>query len=89
MVLDGFRIPAMVVTLFERMSLRMVEAGHRRYSAQGVLERIRWHVAIAKRGEYKVNNNWSAPLARWFLDKNPELAGFFETRQQRSKEPTS
>ena len=54
-----------------------------RYSADAILHRCRWHWQV-ERGDrgFKINNNWSAPLARWFLKIHPEAAGFFELRER-------
>jgi len=76
-------IPPNVCVLFERLSLQVAEQGWQRYSADAVLHRIRWHHQI-DRGDrsFKANNNWTAPLARWFLKLHPELPGFFELRER-------
>jgi hypothetical protein len=56
-----------------------------RYSSDAVLHRIRWEYQI-ERGirEFKCNDHWTAPLARWFLKKHPHMDGFFELRQARA-----
>lgn len=78
---DVSDIPADVVALFEQLALRIARTGFERYSARAVLHRIRWHYQIDKgdRG-FKANNNWTPRLARWFMEKHPELDNFFETR---------
>ena len=76
-------VPAEVCILFERLALEVAKAGFARYSADAVLHRIRWHEQIERgnRG-FRANNNWTAPLARWFLKRNPQLPGFFELRDR-------
>lgn len=78
---DG--IPADVCLYFERLALELHGAGFSRYSADAVLHRIRWHWQV-ERGDrgFKANNNWTAPLARWFLKRNPKAEGFFELRER-------
>ncbi len=78
-------IPVDVATLFERFALEAASRV-RRYSSDAILHRIRWHETI-ERGtrDFKCNDHWTAPLARWFMARHPELDGFFETRE-RSKE---
>jgi hypothetical protein len=80
-------VPVAVCDLFESLSLRVHENGHKRYSADAILHRIRWHYHI-ERGDtaFKANNNWTAPLARWFLANHPEAPGFFETRERISQD---
>jgi hypothetical protein len=76
-------IPAPICDKFERLALDVASMGYKRYSADSVLHRLRWHYHIEKgdRG-FKCNNNWTAPLARWFLKRHPELPKFFELRER-------
>ena len=56
-------------------------AGHQHYSADAILHRIRWEFQIVRgMRKFKANNNWTAPLARWFLNRHPEMPGFFSLR---------
>jgi hypothetical protein len=79
---DG--VPLDICALFERFTLEAVNSGLKRYSADAVLHRIRWYCQVERRsGEFKCNNNWTAPLARWFMATYPRHAGFFETRERK------
>lgn len=79
-------VPAEVYTEFERVALALAGTGWRRYSADAILHRIRWHMQVERgQRDFKVNNNWSAPLARWFAARNPEHDSLFETRQSVAK----
>jgi len=74
-------VPVEVCELFEEVALQVSEAGFDRYSARAIAHRLRWHQQIEKGNrEFKMNNLWTAPLARWFLARHPELPDFFETR---------
>lgn len=76
-------VPADVAATFETLSLDVAARGFQRYSASAIAERIRWHYAIDRgRRDFRLNNNWTAGLARWFLDRHPELPAFFETRER-------
>lgn len=76
-------IPVPVCDCFERLALEVKNMGFKRYSADALLHRIRWHFQIEKGDRaFKCNNNWTAPLARWFLAKHPDLPRFFETRER-------
>lgn len=76
-------IPADVCLKFESLALELFGLGFKRYSADAILHRIRWHWQV-ERGDrgFKVNDHFTAPLARWFLARNPKAAGFFELRER-------
>lgn len=80
-------VPLEVCVLFERFALDLWRAGIRRYSSDAILHRIRWHEHVDKGNrEFKANDHWTAPLARWFLANHPDKEGFFTTRRLRSSE---
>jgi len=67
--------------MFEELALEVAARGFKRYSARTIMHRMRWHHQVEQGNRtFKLNNNWSAGLSRWFLDRHPELPGFFETR---------
>lgn len=80
-------IPHEVCDKFEEMALMLKREHHyKRYSADALLHRIRWHFQIEKgRRGFKCNNNWTAELARWFMRRHPELPRFFELRYKSAK----
>lgn len=69
--------------LFVRYTFEVIRAGQRHYSADAILHRIRWHVNIETKNTdgFKINNNWSAYLARMFMQRFPHHRGFFRTRE--------
>lgn len=70
-----------VYAALRRFALEAKRAGRRRMSINMLGERVRWYTDIETRGEsYKVNNNFRPFYARLLMTKEPELAGFFETR---------
>ena len=76
-------VPPEVCTLFEQLALKVAAHGWKHYSADALLHRIRWEMQIERGNRaFKCNNNWTAPLARWFLACHPEMAGFFELRER-------
>lgn len=77
---DG--IPPEICDLFEQLALQVRARGIEHFSADALLHRIRWEFHV-ERGdsEYKVNNNYSAPLARWLIKKRPEFSSFFSLRK--------
>lgn len=79
---DG--VPQQVADKFEELALDVKAQGFARYSADAILHRLRWHFQIERRNrDFALNNNWAAPLARWFLARHPECRGFFELRERR------
>lgn len=80
-------IPDEVYQKFEELSLHLIRQGWRTYSSDAILHRIRWHMRVERgQRDFKCNNNWTAPLARWFMAKHPQHVGFFETRERRDKD---
>lgn len=74
-------IPAEVCDLFEDLALKVHRKGWGRYSADALLHQIRWHEHIERGNrEFKANNNWTSTLARWFITRHANMAGFFELR---------
>lgn len=86
-LLDG--IPGDVARLFEKLAFDIIEKGFDHYSSDAILHRIRWHYAI-ERGirDFKCNNNWTSKLARWFVNKHPQHAKFFELRTSPGQMPS-
>lgn len=75
-------VPLDVCVLFEKLALRVAKAGFDHYSSDAILHAIRWEEHIEKGNrEFKCNDHWTAPLARWFLANHPELPKFFELRK--------
>ena len=87
-VLESENIPEEVYTKFEMLALQVFAQGRMRYSADAILHRVRWHFSIdERRDDFRCNNNWTAPLARWFLRRHPEVGDFFELRVRKSINP--
>jgi hypothetical protein len=79
-------IPVSVANLFEEISLMLYRQGHKRFSSDAVAHRMRWfHNVERNDSSFKINNNHTSVLARWFLANHPEMAGFFELRQSPSR----
>jgi len=74
-------VPIDVCQLFEELAFTVHKAGFNRYSSDAVLHRIRWEYQVVRgHRDFKCNNNWTADLSRWFMDKHPLMNGFFEIR---------
>lgn len=69
--------------MFQRFTFAVIRSGHRRFSADSILHRIRWETTVAaKNSRFKVNNNFSADYARKFMRQFPEHNHFFEIRKR-------
>lgn len=50
-----------------------------------IFEQLRWRFAVATRGDaWRMNNNYTAHYARLVMSREPDLAGFFETRERKT-----
>jgi hypothetical protein len=74
--------------LFVRFTRQTIQKGFRNYSAQLIIERLRWHTDKPdERGQstFKINNNFNTFYARKFMAFYPQHEGFFRLRVQKSK----
>jgi hypothetical protein len=79
-------IPIEICDKFIELAREAKRSGLRRFSADAIMHRIRWHFIIEqRRGKWKCNNNHTAPLARWAMTNHPDLKGFFATRASPQK----
>ncbi len=81
-----------VYILFQRFAGEVRGRGYRRYSADAILHRIRWHLNVDIRptfdSEFKINDHYSSRLARLLIERDPTYEGFFELRELRAKKTT-
>lgn len=72
------RHPEVYRMLVQRARQAMV-AG-KRVGMRCLYENLRWHVVIERDEEYKLNDHYAPMYARLIMQREPDLAGFFETR---------
>jgi hypothetical protein len=66
------------------MALAMRRRGVARWGFRAAWEILRWQGMLSTTdGQYKLPNNLAPHYARLLMEREPELAGFFETRQLR------
>jgi hypothetical protein len=69
----------------KRLSLQLKRRGNRRGSIGMLFEILRHQYMMQTSGDdYKLNNNFRSRYARLLQAQEPELRGFFETRELRS-----
>lgn len=67
------------------LALGLRRRGRTRYGIASLFEVLRWQRALKTQGDvFKLNNNYRAFYARLLMEREPDLAGFFETREQTS-----
>jgi hypothetical protein len=70
-----------VYLLFDKFTHQIISAGFRRYSADAVMHRIRWHTNIVARNPMlRMSNNHAAYYARLWMANNPQHTQLFELR---------
>ena len=76
-----------VFALFARFAREARDAGLQHYSAQAIIERIRWHCDVEIRGawSFKIDHYFRTKYARLLVETDPSYTGFFEFRQQLKK----
>lgn len=74
---------------FVRFTNDRIRKGFPHFGAKAVWERIRWEMAtpydLDPKHSFKLNNNYPAVYARWFMEEYPEHEGFFRTRMRISE----
>lgn len=62
----------------------MKNIGKKRYGADGIIAVVRFETELREKPEYefKINNNYTADLARLAMVAYPELSGFFKTKER-------
>jgi hypothetical protein len=79
------RANPMVYTLLAREARALIAAGHTKIGIGMLWERLRWLYAMDTTGdEFRLNNNFRSHYARLLMEREPDLAGVFETRELRS-----
>lgn len=71
-----------VFALFERFALNML-ARQRRFGISALTERVRWEIASTWEQDvdgYKINNNYTAYIARDLIRKHPAMGALIELR---------
>jgi len=76
-----------IYVMFKRFAFEAIQSGLDHYSAAGIIERIRWEVAIQTVDEnFKISNDHRALYARLFHLDEPQHSEFFHLRKRRSVE---
>lgn len=63
------------------LALDMKQRGRDHYGIKSLFEIVRWSHVRTTGDSFKLNNNYTSRYARLLMEREPELAGFFETRE--------
>lgn len=76
-----------IIDVFLKFARRARNSGHKRFGMQAIVERVRWetNVELQAVDEFKINNDFAAPMARYLVKLDPALDGLFEFRVRRWK----
>ncbi|MEO0558203.1 MAG: hypothetical protein AAF170_08475 [Bacteroidota bacterium] len=70
-----------------KMARQLKAQGHRSYSIKGLYEALRFKWSLRTHGDVvKLNNNNTSRYARLIMAQEPDLKGFFQTREMPSRE---
>lgn len=71
-----------IVRRIAEMALDLRRAGRRHYGIKALFEVVRYETALREADtRLKLNNDYTARLARKLMREHPELDGFFEIRE--------
>ncbi len=77
-----------VFSALRQMALQLRLRGARRGSIKALMETLRWLHQLTvdpDNSGFKLNNDYTALYARLLMEREPALAGFFETRARRAE----
>jgi hypothetical protein len=75
-----------VVDAYLRFAREVMSRGYQRYSTSALTERCRWHFNVEIKGneQFKISNDYRSRMARYLMEKYPDLNGLFRIRSLRS-----
>ncbi len=74
-----------VCRALEQLTADLVGRGRRRIGIKSLFEVLRWHYNRATEGDdFRLNNSYTSRYARLLIDRHPEWADVFETRELRA-----
>jgi hypothetical protein len=68
-----------------RLARARVATGATRIGVKALWEELRSWLQVTGRGEYKLNNSFTAPAARALIERDPSLAAVIELRTRKAK----
>lgn len=79
-----------VYQLFKRFTFEALQSGHRHFSADMIVHRIRWETSVVTKSNdgLKINDHYVSYYARMVMKDHPQLEKrrFFRTRRRTSRD---
>jgi len=70
-----------VYELFKKFAFEVIRKGHKNFSADAIMHRVRWETNIETTDqEFKICNDHIAYYSRLFMAEYPQCDGFFRTK---------
>ena len=69
-----------IYELFKRFAFEAIDSGREYFSAEAIVNRVRWETMISGDDDYKINNNYKPFYSRKFMNEFPQYNNFFRTR---------
>ena len=68
--------------LFVQYTMQAINSGVKKFGAQAVIERIRWHhnIDTVSEDQFKISNDHAAFYARKFMQEYPQHDGIFRIK---------
>lgn len=75
-----------VFELFTKFAKEVRSTGRTRYSADAIIQRVRWHCnfEVHSDGEFRIDDHHTAYFARLLIATDLSFKGFFQTKTLRS-----
>jgi hypothetical protein len=72
---------------FRKAAIQLLAAGHKRYSARGIVEGLRFNASFETTSldGWKINDHFTSRLARKLMGEDGRFIGFFEVRKLKSR----
>lgn len=65
---------------FKKYAFQLINRGYKRIGSKQIFEVIRWHSMVSGKGQYKIDNSFTADYARKFEKDFPHHFGIFSKR---------
>lgn len=83
--IDYHKANPKIYEFFRRYALKAIEKGHKKLSAEFLVNVIRWETPIkAGDDDFKINNNYKAYYSRLFMREFPQYSTFFDIRSSKA-----
>jgi hypothetical protein len=74
-----------VYDLFKQFTFQVIRAGFSSYSAEAIINQIRWHTSVVTTDcDFKINNDYKPFYSRLFMSDHPEYDDFFKLRRSKA-----